>query len=86
MFSKFIKQLPYERLFDDHTLDVALWENENNVCEYADGEHGFCDTSGYYYGTNDPREPQFCARHFYQIAVDEERTGYKLISRDDSLE
>ena len=65
-----IKLLPYTSVLDTEETLCQLWQSDNNVCEFqTDAAVGLCDTSGIYYGTDDSREPKFCARHFYQRVV-----------------
>lgn len=52
-------------------LDQAAWRCSRNVCDCA-GD-GWCDGTGFYYGTSDEGEPKFCARHFFS------GIGYALI-------
>jgi hypothetical protein len=67
---KLIKLLPYTSVLDGNETPCQLWQSDNNECEFqTDSSAGLCDTSGMYYGTDDLREPKFCARHFYQRVV-----------------
>lgn len=75
---KFIKTLPFESVIGDTVAPVGLFESEENICELI--HHSGCDTSGRYYGTEDEREPKFCARHYYQeIVSGDGQSNYKLI-------
>ena len=77
---KLVKQLPFQSMLDGDLLDCGLWQSDRNVCEFERDEAGKCDTSGFYYGTDDPVGPMFCARHFYQLVVNGDgSSGYTLI-------
>jgi hypothetical protein len=80
---KLLRQLPFETEYDDDDrLDCGVWRSDKNICEYKSDEAGICDPSGMYYGTLDPREPHFCARHFNQnVAKGDSEAPYALIDR-----
>lgn len=84
---KFIKLLPFDSILDDDPIDCALWQSEDNLCEFqmhnpalaGQARVGNCDNSGFYYGTSDEDEPKFCAKHFYQQVVNGDgKSNYKL--------
>jgi hypothetical protein len=70
---RYLKTLPFCSKLDDTVHEIAIYEVElkdgENPCEFPGRDRGRCDTSGLVYGTEDPREPKFCARHFYRQVV-----------------
>jgi hypothetical protein len=66
---EFIKSLPFKTVFTLHGSEeegeVALWQSGANICELRSENLGACDTSGYYYGTEEEFGRKFCSRQAY---------------------
>lgn len=79
---KLVKEMPFYSVLDDNEFDCVLWQSQKQICEANDGSHGACDTSGFYYGTSDSREPKFCARHFYDVVSGDGNGDYGLKDKE----
>jgi hypothetical protein len=81
---KYTKEAPFSTVLDGDVIPTHLYrreEGELNPCDCQNDKES-CDNSGIYYGTDDEREPKFCARHFFQVvASGNGKTNYKLIEK-----
>jgi hypothetical protein len=51
---------------DYHDFDIGIYpESEPDSCDMVGGEH--CSDSRWRIGTNDPREPRYCEKHYREI-------------------
>lgn len=64
---------------DGNEHGASLWRNDADVCELK-GD-GNCVKNGFYYGTEDSREPKFCARHYF-AGTNCESGFYKIVDKN----
>ena len=76
---KHLRNLPLNSKLDDTLLPVALWQHEkdNYGCEFGckmkEGDVLF--------GTDDEREPKFCANCFFlKVVSGDGKDNYKLVA------
>lgn len=82
---KYIKTLPLASELDGDKLPVALWQSDENVCELkpevSTPEEDCQGTM--FFGTEDEREPKFCAYHFFiECTSGDGKSNYKLVANE----
>lgn len=75
---KEVAVLPLAVQLDDNVHQTHVYESTDgeNHCEYQ--EEKCTENSGLYFGTEDLREPTFCALHYFTTDGDG-KSNYKLI-------